>query len=132
MNIGGTDVIFAAPRASFNTRRILEVVQGEWPAAVLEDADTEGTLPVRDLLAGELSRDSCEFFLYRDEASAKSWDEDGLTTANANAMIHVLTRDIPGSPEKLEVTFVVDRRKGKMAALIRRLCEVLEARELID
>src|SRR5712692_7371659 len=118
MNIGGTDVILAAPRKSFDARRILEVVQGEWPAAVFEDAEAEGTRPVRDLISGLDTLGSREFFLFKDDGSAKSWDDEGLTAANANKMIHVLVRDIAGSPDEIELTFVVDRLKGKMANLI--------------
>jgi len=129
MNIGGTDVILAAPRATFDIRRILEVVQTEWPDAVFEDAEADGTRPLQKLVARHERVDSCEFFLFRDEASARSWDEEGLTTANANKMLHVLIRDIPSSSDEIELTLVVDRLKGKMATLIGRLRETLNARE---
>jgi hypothetical protein len=129
MTIGGTDVILAAPRATFDTRRILEVVQQEWPTAVFEDAESDRTSPVRDLVAAPDVPDSREFFLYQDEASARSWDEEGLTSANANTMIHVLIRDIPTSSDDVELTFVVDHLEGKMATLIRRLRETLKARD---
>jgi hypothetical protein len=128
MKIGGTDVILLAPRATFDSRHILEVVHGQWPDAVFEDAEAEGSRPVHELVGGRETVESHEFFLYTDEASAKSWDEHGLTAANANKMIHVLIRDIPGSSGEIELTFVVDRLKGKMATLIQRLSEVLGAR----
>jgi hypothetical protein len=128
-SIQGTDLILQAPREGFDPRLILEVVGDSWPRAMFQDADADGPRPLQEAIADDAVGRSSEFFLYADEASARSWNQDGWTAEHGNAMLHFLIREKPADPESLEITLVVDQLKGEPAVLAAELAAEFERLE---
>ena len=116
--IGGTDVVLAVRPGVSPAEIILRVVHRYWPLCLYQNADDEGApLP---LPAGTTPRLDPEFFLYRDEESARSWDEFGATPENQNSMLYVLLPNAR-SPEPQEVTVVCGELVGEMTALMAEI-----------
>jgi hypothetical protein len=121
--IGGHDWLLLAPPGIPVADIILQRMLREWPDAVFLDADGTVPAPLRDprVLLGCQSR---EFFIFRDEAAARSWDEHGAVPGNANTMFHFVIQ--PGSDLGWNcqiVTFVFDKKTRQTT----RLASDLEA-----
>src|SRR4051812_24115288 len=101
--IGGIDLIMQGPKSSDSWRTILEMGFALWPNAVFQDGDEESTHSLAEILSEEVPRSS-EFFIYKDDANAKSWSDEGLTPANTTFMLHFLLFDDPERPNQLEIT----------------------------
>jgi len=116
--IGGTDVVLWARDGGEATDVILRTVHRYWPNFVLENLDDEAPFVPRR--RDELPNPSGpEFFLYRDEQSALSWEEHGATPENCNMMLHVIVgnRANPGSDLK-SLTVVCGELTGQVGQLI--------------
>ncbi len=116
--IGGVDLILPSiPRSIYHPRIILGVIADRWPEALLENADDGPPRPLTAVLGDHAEAVNSEFFVYRDEASASSWQEHGATGSNANQMVHFLVADDPQSRENVRVTMVVDSTDRTMRDL---------------
>jgi len=123
MMIGGTDLIFSVRRADFDIRSVLEAILDLWPHAVFEEADGEGTQPLAEV-CGRKVFPSEEFFISRDAAAAKSWDEQGATPENANDLVHILWGQPSGPAGQPQLTVVV----GSLTDEMIRLRDAIHAR----
>lgn len=87
--IGGTDIVVTVPGGVDPEweRSMLLGVFALWPESVLEDTETDGAVPLHQIVPGELPS---EFFIYKSPQWLASWDADGATEENANTMIHFL------------------------------------------
>lgn len=106
--IGGADIILGGSTREDDADFLLRGIRSEWPGAFVQGADEPHAIPIRDLrfpLHGQT-----EIFVYRDEASYRSWQTDGATTENEDAMIQVIVADD-------SVTLVVDRQGSNLASL---------------
>ena len=121
MNLTGFDLILETSADGFDPRSILEVVQDQWPDAVLQDADETAARPLPQVLANGTALQSTEFFLFEDQTQADSWNAHGRTDANANRMVHfIIAHDVP-LPGNVQVTMVIDAFTAEMARLFSNL-----------
>jgi hypothetical protein len=120
--IGGTDVVLKA-RADFPVADlILRTVRRHWPDFVIQDADdaSRSFTPRNGVWLPKPTGQ--EFFVYRDETSARSWDEFGAMPENANTMLHVLVgHEADATDPFLEVTIVCDADTGEVASMLEEI-----------
>ena len=67
--------------------RVVETIKQFWPDAVVED-------------------DGDDYFIYKDEAAKRGWEDEGWSESNDADMIYVLPRE--------NVTVVIDDNKSLM------------------
>ncbi len=96
--IGGNDIVFRKQTEPADRILIVQEFRKIWPNLVVQDGAAEGSVAFDDALGIVASAD--EFFVYRDEASFKSWSEHGALPQNDDQMVHVMV-----APE--EITLVV-------------------------
>src|SRR5438105_484075 len=102
--IGGIDLIMQGPKTSAPWKIIFQLSHELWPNSVFQDADEEGTHPVSQVMTSKPIPNPREFFIYRDDANARSWEKDGRTTHNQYDMLHFLLFEEPDHPDRLQVT----------------------------
>src|SRR5437870_29331 len=90
--IGGTDIILSVRDEAEAVGLILRAIPRHWPRCVYQNADDEATLTA-DAVATMPRLLGHEFFIYRDPASAASWEQHGAIPENANTMLHVIMGD---------------------------------------
>jgi hypothetical protein len=88
--IGGTDRILAMPARLCNPTQVLLACLKHWPNGYYQHADEGPAVPIREALTSRTAPLGDEFFVYKDRASADSWERDGATPENQNTMIHFL------------------------------------------
>jgi hypothetical protein len=107
--ISGHDIVIPCQSESgFVFDRILHLARHVWKEAVIEDAETGDLLnpEYEDAFVGVNG-----VMIYKDEASRKSWNENGSVEENRNTMIHV----IAGWDK---ITLVVDDEKDSATEII--------------
>jgi hypothetical protein len=116
--IGGTDVILDVKPGVSAADVILRCVRRHWPACVYQDADDESQPfePLGGIWPPTLK--GSEFFIYRDEQAARSWDEFGATEENANLMLHVLLPTGEDDDDPHSVTIVCGEPVGDVKAIL--------------
>ncbi len=124
-SIGGIDLVLTAPRETFDVPLLLDVLQQFWPDGAYQDANEEYARPLSSAAAGSTGQRTGEFFAYEDDASARSWAQDGWAPANQNKMVHVLIQESPTSPDLLEITLVIDEITPEMAGLFHAIHSAL-------
>ncbi|HLN31908.1 MAG TPA: hypothetical protein VK395_29525 [Gemmataceae bacterium] len=88
--IGGVDVVLWVRDDIPATDVIFRCVRHHWPKLVFQDAE-EDSMPYSAQSSQWLPRPAGpEFFIYRDEEAARSWDAQGATPDNANTMLYVI------------------------------------------
>src|SRR5437879_5940925 len=102
--IGGTDVMLEVQAGVPVSDVIFRAVRRHWPAYVYQNADDETTPFTRSPGAGLPKPTGREFFVYRDEQAALSWDEHGAIPENFNTMLHVILGKDPSGPGPCSVT----------------------------
>ena len=116
--IGGVDIVFWVPDEGAAVDAILRVVRRHWKDYVFQNADDPrpSPRPPGNWLPTPSGR---QFFLYRDDAAARSWNENGAIPENANTMLHVLVgnRWQPGTHFR-SLTVVCDEVAGEMESLL--------------
>src|SRR5262249_6183460 len=112
--IGGTDIICPVRSDIPIADVIFRTVRRYWPRYVFLNAEETG--PFTPWAGAGLPRPSGrEFFIYRDEEAARSWDEQGAVPENANTMLHViLPPERAPLPALAEVTLVCGELTGEM------------------
>jgi len=86
--IGGNDIVFSKQTGPTDRILIVQAFRKIWPNLVVQDGAAHGSVAFDDALGIVASAD--EFFVYRDEASFKSWSEHGALPQNDDQMIHVM------------------------------------------
>jgi hypothetical protein len=124
--IGGIDLILRATQEGFEPRLLLDPVFDLWPEAMFQDVEESGTLPLMKVLAEDSLLTTKEFFVYRDDQSARTWDQQGWTSGGTNNMVHFLIRDDPSRQEDLQITMVIDDLNDEMAGLYSSLTTSLQ------
>ena len=119
--IGGTDVIFWVRDDIPAADIIFRTARRHWPDYVFQDADDpEPITPNPGRWLPEPS--GPEFFIYKDEAAALSWDEHGSTPENDDAMLHVILGDRRRPELGLRsLTMVSGELTGEVEAIINEL-----------
>ncbi len=116
--IGGVDIVFWAPDEGAAVDAILRIVRRHWKDFVFQNGDDPAPIPrpPGNWLPTPSGR---QFFLYRDEAAARSWDDNGAIPENANTMLHVLVgnRWQPGTHFR-SLTLVCDEATGEMSQIL--------------
>lgn len=101
--VSGRDAIFETPRQGFDVRILLEAVLNLWPDAQFQEADDEQAKPLAEAAIGN----SREFFVYKNEAAATSWNDEGWTEQHENDLAHFIVQDDPTDRDRLHVTVVI-------------------------
>lgn len=121
--IGGEDIIIQGKPRPDDLLTIVQFMAYAWPEAIVEDAHSGSSVPVRSFLGplrpGGPSHLPGEFFVYKDEESLRSWEESGATEENGDDMIHFLI----GSET---ITCVVGRLGSGSAELVNQLTSMIE------
>ncbi len=128
--IGGTDIVLEVNPGAPAAEAVFAIVRRYWPSCVFQDAEDESTpFAPPDIWPPQLS--SREFFLYRDQQAALSWEEHGAAPENRNLMLHVILpeerRDAPAA-----LTLVCDEVRGEMKRMIREIQTSLAARRQVN
>ena len=127
MEIGGTDVVLMARPGVPVTEMILRRVQFLWPECVFEDANTGGQHPIWSESVWLYGTGSKEFFVYRDEAAALAWDQDGGTEENLDTMLYFLVEKQPQSGRLArEVTIVCGHPSSDVVQLVEDLVKTFQ------
>jgi hypothetical protein len=112
MSVGGIDIVLLAPANECLTDMILRACRRHWPneKSYFQDANDENHVYSLDnSWVWKVGTTSKEFFVYRNEAAVKSWEE-GPTPANTNTMFHFIIGDAnPSEPGEVEVCLVCDK-----------------------
>ena len=120
--IGGTDIVLHGRTKSHDTDLLVRGIRSEWPSAVIQRANEDEAVPIRDFHFPIIG--SAELIVYRDRASHQSWASNGATANNQDTMIHLIVSDD-------SVTLVVDRPDSALANLARQLLESLRPNRII-
>jgi hypothetical protein len=123
--VGGTDIIFETAQQGFDVRLILDAVIEVWPDGLFQNAEEEGVRPLTAVLEDQQVGASREFFVYKDQASADSWGQNGWTEEYGNAMAHFLVVENAARPEMLQLTLVIGSATGEMVRLIAGVFDAL-------
>jgi hypothetical protein len=117
--IGGTDVVLEIGVGVRAADAILLAVRRHWPRCVYQNADDESapfTPYDGDWPPQAVDR---EFFVYRDEEAAWSWDADGATPENHDAMLYVILPEEPPDRSAIPtVTVVCGEPSGEVKAIL--------------
>jgi hypothetical protein len=117
--IGGTDVVLEIGAGVQAADVILRAVRRHWPRCVYQNADDESA-PFTHY-DGEWPPQAVdrEFFVYRDEEAALSWDADGATPENDNAMLYVIVPEEPADRTTIPtLTVVCGEPSGEVKAIL--------------
>jgi hypothetical protein len=132
MSIGGEDIILKAP-ADGAPGDLGDIIlracwrHWEYGDCHFEDADRPGAYSFREPWVWTVGTTSKEFFVYKDAAAAESWEQYGMTRANASAMLHFLIGGWePTPPGIIEVTLVCDRQTRAIKTLVAQLRAMFE------
>jgi hypothetical protein len=116
--IGGTDIIlenFSLDSAA-TLEAVARVASRQWPEAVLVDASSGRRFA--SFAAAEFGM-LRELFVFRDEASRKTWEQMGLDEGNADTMVYAITR-----PNELTLV-VADPQARTVRAVVEELEQLL-------
>lgn len=122
--VGGTDVIFETARQGFDPRAILDAVVELWPDGLFRKAEEESACRLTAVLADRGAGGWREFFVYKDQASADSWDREGWTEEHSDDMTHFLVVE-DTRPDKLQLTLVIGSVTGETVRLIAAVYDAL-------
>lgn len=117
--IGGADITLEGPTTNTDADFLVRGLQNHWPNALIQDANQLEAVSIHSFVVPAFTHS--ELLIYKDAESYASWQADGATDANQNAMVHVI---ISGSC----VTAVVDRTDSELAATVRALLSALQRR----
>jgi hypothetical protein len=123
--LGGKDVIFETAREGFNIPPLLDALLDVWPDGLFQNAEEDGVHRLSAVLADPGVGASREFFVYKDKASADSWDKEGWTEKHGNDMAHFLIVEDAGRAEMLQLTLVIGSTTGDTVRLIAAIFDVL-------
>jgi len=118
-SISGIDLPLDAS-GGFEPRMILDGVIDFWPSGIFQDANNSSTRLLREVLddASELKTD--EFFVYKDQSSADTWQRQGLSSA-LNTMLHFLIVEDLSRPGASRITMVIDELTSETMELYAAL-----------
>jgi hypothetical protein len=106
--IGGIDVHLPTMAGDSSTEVAVRAIRQRWPRAVFENGITgERYDHFWQIPFGEIE----ELFVYRDSASADTWDDKGAIPAVYNMMIHLI-------PDDDLLTVVMDEKDSAMEELL--------------
>ncbi|MBI1914461.1 MAG: hypothetical protein HYS12_06940 [Planctomycetes bacterium] len=120
--IGGTDLICPVRSDIPISDVIFRVVRRHWPRYVFQNADESG--PFTPHAGPWLPRPSGrEFFVYRDEESARSWEEHGAIPEILGTMLYVI---LPAErsllvPVATSVTLVCGELTGETGEVVQEI-----------
>ena len=123
--VSGTDVIFETTRPGFDVGALLDAVLEVWPDGLFQDAEGEAVRPLPAALADQRTSEVREFFIYKDQSSADSWDKEGWTEQHGNDMAHFLVGEDGARPEILQLTVVIGSATGETVRLIAAVFDAL-------
>jgi hypothetical protein len=123
--VSGQDVIFETARQGFDHRLLLDVVLELWPDALFQNAEEDEVRSLTAVLADPAAGASREFFVYKDNASADSWDREGWTEEHGNDMVHFLIVEDAARPAILQLTLVIGSVTGETVRLISAVYDAL-------
>lgn len=126
-SVSGFDLTLSVERGLFDLRLMLEAIQDRWPRAVFQDANEDTVCSLASLLPDSGKLRSNEFFVYRDEDSAQSWNADGKSSPNSNSMVHFLIEDDRLPADRLQLTMVVDEVTPEMSELFTAIGSLFPA-----
>jgi hypothetical protein len=125
MDIGGYDLVLEGTPQPEDIDLALRHFAEAWPEGLV---DAPGVGPVTPLASPPATLKSAKevtFFVYRDRASFDAWQEEGLTEANASAIIWVTLSEQEGA-----ISFVVDDRDSPSGRIVTSLMLRIENRRL--
>ena len=106
--IGGVDMHLPSMAGDLSVEVAVRAIRQRWTRAVFEDGITGERYNLFEQIPfGEIE----ELFVYRDSASADTWDAEGAIPATHNTMIHL----IPGDDL---LTVVIDEKDDAIEELI--------------
>jgi len=114
--IGGHDIHVRIKTRPSDAAFVLAELRSLWPHALYHDADSDTPRPIHDLPAGT---ERVELLVYENERMFQSWQRDGATAGNADAMVHLIVR-----PES--ITVVVGTKESPVATRVHEILEALE------
>lgn len=123
--VGGKEVIFETTRQGFDIGAILDAVLELWPDAIFQDAEGEEVRPLAAVLAEQAAGASREFFVYKDRASADSWESAGWTPEHGNDMAQFLVVGNAAHPEAFQLTLVIGSDTAESVPLVHAVSEAL-------
>jgi hypothetical protein len=123
MMLFGYDVLLLAPAGECIADIILRACRQHWRdcPCVFEDAEGDRTVPLTDPWVWKVGTARREFFVYRSQRDADSWDAEGAVPPNANTMFHFLIGDRVANGRFVEVAFVFDKLTPAIRQLIKEL-----------
>lgn len=122
--IGGTDVVYLVPRGLPASDVIIGAVRQHWPDYIFVDADDPNPPRARPDWAIPSPAGS-EFVIYRDAEAAQSWESQGATADNKNAMLYVVLGGAVPNTDLRSVTIVFGELAGALGVLERELRSAL-------
>ncbi|WP_437610718.1 hypothetical protein WMF20_03660 [Sorangium sp. So ce834] len=120
--IGGADIVLYGQTKAHDTDLLVRAIRTEWPNAVIQHADKENGVPIREFHFPVIG--PAELIVYRDNASYQSWTSKGAAADNQDAMIHLIVADD-------NVTLVVDRPDSALADMARELLVSLRPNRIV-
>jgi hypothetical protein len=122
MSTGGQDTLMKAPADLPVADVVLRVCGRHWPTCLFQDEGEELYHALNDPDLWLSLTDSAEFFVYRDAAAARKWDEDGFDASDPNSMLYfIVSRSNQAGGRPREVTLVCGELDAEMRGLIAEL-----------
>jgi hypothetical protein len=123
-NIGGIDTILEAPPGVHVVELILRRIRHFWPDAYYQNADDANEVySIHDDWVSISSSLAHEFFIYKDAATAQSWDRDGAVPENHNTMIHFMVGAWSSTDDLQQITVVCDEETTELRKLFEDMGE---------
>lgn len=108
--VGGVDLAVKGTPTTADLTELLCIIIGRWPEARLS-VDLIELLRVVVEQVSDSEKIPAEFFVYRNVASERAWEEHGATEMEADGLLHILI-------DETGVDFVVGRPEGEGAAIV--------------
>ncbi len=123
--VSGIDIQFEAERENFSVYRLMKVILTIWPESVFQDAEETEVQSVDAIRIETRLESSREFFVYKNQESAESWEKAGWTEAHGNDMIQFLITEDIAQPQIFLVNLVIDKATREMIVLLAAVRKAL-------
>jgi hypothetical protein len=121
---GGLDVLLLAPAGECIADAIFRACRFHWREfdCVFQDASEARTYSFTDPWVWTVGAARTDFFVFRNQEAADSWEKNGAVKENRNMMFHFLIGGAGASgPELVEVAVVFDRFTPEVRSFIAQL-----------
>ncbi|MBY0528041.1 MAG: hypothetical protein K2R98_31885 [Gemmataceae bacterium] len=104
---------------------ILDAVFEVWPDGLFQDAEHDDLHPLSAAPVDQRADEPHEFFVYKDQSAAISWNRNGWTEEFGDDMIHFLSAECAARPDVVQLTLVIGTATSETLRLVATVFDAL-------